>query len=153
MKGRLLVAAVGIPLLLVILYALPKWCTVLAMALLLCIGARELLYTTGILRHSRMVIYSMVMACLVPVWCWLGSNMVLGAAALTLFLLLLFVEALAVYPEVKFGSLCVCLFAGVVFPLGLGAVSRIMMLDQGRFLVIVPIMIPFVNDAGGYFGG
>lgn len=153
MKSRLLVAAVGIPLLLVIILFCPKVCAVAAMSVLLAIAARELLYTTGILRHSRMVIYCMVMAFAVPLWCWAGSSVPVGAALLTAFVLLLFLEALAAYPEIKFGALSACLFAGVIFPLGLSSVSRIMMLEYGRHLVFVPIMIPFINDAGGYFGG
>lgn len=153
MKSRLIVAAVGIPLLLVILLVCPKVCTVVAIAVLMAIGARELLHTTGILRHGRMVVYSMIMAFLVPFWCWVGSPLQAGASALVVFMLLLFCEALAAYPEVKFGSLACCLMAGVVIPLGLSGVSRIIMTDYGRYLVIVPIMIPFINDAGGYFGG
>ena len=53
MKSRLLVAAVGIPLLLVILLVCPKIITVIAISLLSAIGAREMLYTTGIVRHTR----------------------------------------------------------------------------------------------------
>ena len=45
MKSRLLVAAVGIPLLLVILFACPAIVTALAISLLSAIGARAVSYT------------------------------------------------------------------------------------------------------------
>ena len=48
MKSRLLVAAVGIPLLLVILFACPPIVTAVAISLLSAIGAREFKTTTGI---------------------------------------------------------------------------------------------------------
>ena len=153
MKSRLLVAAVGIPLLLVILFVCPKIVTVLAISLLSAIGARELLHTTGILRHTRMLVYTMVMAVLVPLWSYLDSPIVPGAAAVTVLGLLLFIEALLAYPEVKFEGVTGCLFGGIVIPLCLSSIARILLLDTGRHLVLIPIMIPFIADAGAYFAG
>lgn len=153
MKSRLLVAAVGIPLLLVILLACPKVVTALAVAVLAAIGARELLYTTGIVRHTRMVGYSMVMAFLVPLWSYLGCPLIPGAAAAVVFGVLLFAEALHAYPGIKFSGVTGCLFAGIVIPLCLSSVARILMLETGRHLVLVPIVIPFIADAGAYFAG
>ena len=64
MKSRLLVAAVGVPLLLVILLFCPKIITSLALAFLCAVGAREMLLTTGILKHPRMLLYSLRWYCL-----------------------------------------------------------------------------------------
>jgi phosphatidate cytidylyltransferase len=153
MKSRLLVAAVGIPLLLVILFACPKIVTAVAVALLSAIGARELLHTTGIVGRQDMVIFSMIMAFLVPIWSYFGSPIVVGAAAAVVFGLLLFVEALGNYPEVKFESVTGAMFAGLVIPLCLSSVVRIMIMEKGRHLVLVPILIPFLADAGAYFAG
>lgn len=153
MKSRLLVAAVGIPLLLVILLVCPKVCTALAISVLCAIGARELLYTTGIVRHTRMILYSMGMAFLMPLWSYIGCPLVPGAAAAAVFGLLLFTEALLAYPEVKFGGVTGCLFAGVVIPVCLSSIARILLMEQGRYLVLVPILIPFLADAGAYFAG
>ena len=153
MKSRLLVAAVGVPLLLVILLACPKIVTAIAISLLSAIGARELLKTTGILRHSRMLVYSMLAALLIPVWNYFGSPARPFAAGVTVFALLLFLEALLAYPNVKFESVTGALFAGLAIPIGLGAVLRILLLEQGRYLVLIPIMIPFIADAGAYFAG
>lgn len=153
MKSRLLVAAVGIPLLLVILLVCPKLVTVVAVSVLSAIGARELLHTTGILKHERMVGYSMVMAFLVPVWNYFDSPILVGGAGVLVFALLLFAEALGAYPEVKFSGVNGALFAGLVIPMCLGSIARIQLMDQGRYLVLVPIMIPFIADAGAYFAG
>lgn len=153
MKSRLLVAAVGIPLLLVILLVCPKLVTVLAVSVLSAIGARELLHTTGILPHGRMVGYSMLAAFLVPVWGYFGSPILVGAVGVLVFGLLLFAEALAAYPEVKFSGVTGALFAGLAVPMCLGSIARIQLMDQGRYLVLVPIMIPFIADAGAYFAG
>lgn len=153
MRSRLLVAAVGIPLLLVILFLCPKIVTALAISLLSAIGAREMLYTTGIVRHTRMTAYSMAMAFLLPLWSYAGCPILPFATAVAVFALLLFLEALMAYPEVRFESVTGCLFAALAIPLCLGSIARILMLEQGRYYVLVPIMIPFIADAGAYFAG
>lgn len=153
MKSRLLVAAVGIPLLLIILFLCPPVVTAVVIAALSAIGANELLHTTGIVPHKRLVAYGMVMAFLVPFWSFFSGNVFLFAAGVTVYALLLFTETLAAYPDVKFSAVTGALFAGVLIPLCLSAVSRILVADYGRYLVVVPIMIPFISDSGGYFAG
>lgn len=153
MKSRLLVAAVGIPLLLVILFACPEIVTALAISFLSAVGAREMLRTTGIVPHPRMIAYSMIMGVLVPLWSYVGSPILPGAAVTAAFALLLFAEAMAAYPAVKFESVTGCLFAGIVIPLCLSSIVRILLQEQGRYLVLVPILIPFLADAGAYFVG
>lgn len=153
MKSRLLVAAVGIPLLLVILLLCPTFVTGLALGALSAIAVGELLKTTGILTHKRMLVYSMIAAVLVVLWSYLGCPIRPFAAGVTVFVLLLFVEALAAYPNVKFGGVLAAMFAAVVIPMCLSSVLRILMGEHGRHLVLVPILIPFISDAGGYFAG
>ncbi len=153
MKGRLLVAAVGVPLLLVILLVLPKAVTAVVMGLLCAIAARELLKTTGLLKKERMIIEAMVMAFAVPVWCFFGCPLRIGVPVILVFGLLEFTEALAAYPEVKFEGVLSALFAGFVIPMCLGSIVLLLTHDRGRHLVLIPIMIPFVADAGAYFTG
>ena len=153
MKSRLLVAAVGIPLLLVILLFCPKIITAIALAILCAVGAREMLLTTGILKHPRMLLYSMLAALLIPLWSGFGSPILPFAIGTVVFALLLFIEALLAYPEVSFAGVTGALFSGIVIPLCLSGIVRLLIQDQGRFLVLIPIMIPFIADAGAYFAG
>ncbi len=153
MKSRLLVAAVGIPLLLIILFLCPPVVTVLAISALSAIGAYELLHATGIAPHKRMVAYGMIMAFLVPLWSHFSRDMFLAAVAFAIFAAVLFVEALAAYPNVKFSAVSGAFFGGLFIPLCLSAVARILVGEHGKYLVVVPLMIPFISDAGGYFAG
>mgnify|MGYP003307168098 CR=1 FL=1 len=89
MKQRILTAVVLVPLLLAVLYALPKVITVLLFCLLCAVAAYELLYGTGLVRHVRMVAYAVVFAAAVPVWCWLGMNTLAANVALLVFFCLL----------------------------------------------------------------
>ncbi len=153
MKARLLVAAVGIPLLLVILFLCPTIVTALTLSALSAIGTREFLKTTGLVTHVRMLIYSMVMAFLVPFWSYYGSPILPFAIAVLVLGLTLFSEALAAYPAVRFEGVTACLFAALAIPLCLSSIVRIQIGEFGRHYVLVPIMIPFLADAGAYFAG
>lgn len=153
MKSRLLVAAVGIPLLLVILFACPTIVTAIAVALLAAIGAREFLKTTGICPHGGMLICSMAVAFLVPIWSYFGSPILAGAWGVVILGLALFTQALLAYPKVKFEGVAGCLFASLAISMCLSAIVRIQVGDFGRHYVLVPIMIPFIADAGAYFAG
>ena len=153
MKSRLLVAAVGIPLLLVILFVCPKIVTTLAICLLSAIGIRELLYTTGIAAQKTMLYAAMDMGVFLPLCCYFGLSLTAMTGLTVVFALIVFIEALRTYPEVRFASVSGTLFAGVAIPLCLGSIARILGLEQGRYLVLVPILIPFLSDAGAYFVG
>lgn len=153
MKSRLLVAAVGIPLLLVILFLCPPVVTAVALGVLSAIAVSELLKTTGILTDMPMVVCSMVAAVLVAAWSYLGCPVLPFVVGTVIFGLIIFCLALRAYPEVKFMGVLAAMFAGVVIPLCLTSILRIMLGDYGRHLVVVPIMIPFIADAGAYFAG
>ena len=124
MKSRLLVAAVGVPLLLVILLVCPAIVTALSLSFLCAVGAREMLKTTGILDHARMIGYSMLFAFLVPIWSYFGSPLLPFVIGTVIFALLLFTESLLAYPHVRFESVTGALFAGIVIPLCLSSILR-----------------------------
>ena len=100
MKSRLLVAAVGIPLLLVILFACPAIVTALAISLLSAIGAREFTKTTGINTNEGMLFVTMAAAFLLPIWSYFGNPILIGAIGVVILGLVLFTQALLAYPQV-----------------------------------------------------
>ena len=153
MKSRLLVAAVGIPLLLVILFACPTIVTAVAISLLSAIGAREFTKTTGINQNEGMILVTMAAAFLLPIWSYFGSSILVGAAGIVVLGLVLFTQALLAYPKVKFEGVAGCLFAALAIPMCLSSIVRILVGEYGRHYVLVPIMIPFIADAGAYFAG
>ena len=88
MKSRLLVAAVGIPLLLVILFVCPKIVTTLAICFLSAVGIRELLYTTGIATRNTMLYAAMDMGVFLPLCCYFGLSLTAMAALIVVFALI-----------------------------------------------------------------
>ena len=153
MKQRILTAVVLVPLLLAVLYALPKVVTVLLFCLLCGLAAYELLCGTGLVRHVRMVAYAVVFAAAVPVWCWLGMNTLAANVALLVFFCLLFMEIMLSGMRIGFDKCAMTLAAGLIVPYLLSAISRILTPDGGRYVVLVPFVVAFLSDSGAYFIG
>ena len=153
MKQRIIVAAIALPLLLVVLLVLPKVATAILLALICAVAAWELMCVTKFVRHLRLFLYSAVMAAAVSVWSWLGCPRGLGLVLLLVYFTLLAAELLRAHTALPFQVLCVSAFAALVVPLFLTALVRLQMMDNGRFLVLVPCVIAFTADSGAYFIG
>ena len=69
MKTRIIVAAVGLPLLLVVLLVLPTVATGILIAAMCVVAVYELLLRTGLVRDIRLVAASALMALFVCLWC------------------------------------------------------------------------------------
>ena len=161
MLVRILAAAVGLPLLLAVVLLLPPIGTAVLFALACMVGAYEMLWRTGILKHKRIVCYTAVMAAAVVMWSWLRACAVVSEQMLWLSMLLglflyaclLFTELLAAHTELKFTALCVALFSGVVYPFLIGALVRLRGMECGTYYIIVAFLISMVADSGAYFVG
>jgi len=55
--------------------------------------------------------------------------------------------------EVSVPQLMACLFGGILIPLGLTALVELKCMEQGRYLVLLAVLLTFVTDAAAYFVG
>lgn len=157
MKTRIISAAVSIPLLLLILFALPPVFTAVLLAAMCAIGAYELLFGTGFVKHPRLIAYSMLMAVLVSIWCYCGCPYVWGLAGGLCFCFLLFGEMLISKAKLPFDKMMLCIAAGLLVPYLLSSILRIRMMELGIFYVLLPFVMAFMSDSGAcivgvYFG-
>ena len=153
MKTRILAAAVLVPLLLIILLALPKIIATIVFALLMALSAYELLYRTGLVRHVRLVLWSALMAIAVTLWSYFDAVHDYAVIGILLFLIALFGEMMYDHVKVHFDTLAMCIVAGLVMPYLQTSLIRILDLKLGRYLILVPFAIAFLSDAGAYFVG
>ncbi len=159
MLTRILAAAVGLPLLLVVVLLLPPLATAILFALACAVAAYEMLWRTGILRHRRILAYSVLMAAATVLWSLMRST----ASARTLWLSaliglfvfssLLFCELLAGHTKLRFSAVCVALFSGVIYPFLIGALVRLRCMEGGKYYILVAFLISMVADSGAYFVG
>ena len=155
MKSRLIVAAIGIPLLLVVLCVLPPFATAVLFGAVCCIGVHELFHVMGLGERKAAMALCMVSAAavqaLVLLWGY-GSVLYL----ILPFLVLLFLLWVAYYEKDRpFGTegLAGAVFSGLLVPLGLAAMTALRCGENGRLLVLAPLFVTFTGDSGAYFVG
>lgn len=154
MKTRVIAAAVLLPLLLIIVLALPDIFTVLLFGAAAAIAAYELLYNTGLIKHPRLIIYSMVMAFMVSLWCYFDQNYAWGLLGVLAFCACLFGEMMGSHVKIRFDQLGLCFVAGLILPFLLTSIVRIHATAKiGRYLVLIPFVLAFSSDSGAYFIG
>ena len=153
MKIRILSAAIALPLFLAVLLVPVTWPTALLLAAMCAIGARELLWATGLVPHKRLVAYAMICGALVCLWSYLGCPRWLGLAGVTAFFLAQAGELLAAHAKLSFSEIAAMAFAGLLVPLLLSALVRIRCMDHGAALIFMPLVLAFTSDSGAYFAG
>lgn len=155
MKTRIIVAAIGLPLLLIILCFLPYPATTILFAVVNVLGTWEIYHILHIEGRVGAMALTMLtgagmqfLICITGYWrCYILCLP---------FLLLLFLCWIAYYEqELPFGleGLAASLFSGLLVPLGLGAMTVLRSMWGGRELVLAPLVVTFVGDSGAYFAG
>ena len=153
MKTRILAAVVLLPLLLLFLLVLPKVCTAVLFSFMAALGAYELMQGTKLVTHTRLTIYAMVFAFLVPLWSFFGRVYALALVGILVFTALLYMELLISKCKLPYSNVAVTFMAGIVVPFMLSAVVRIYATEKGIYLVFIPFVLSMVSDTGAYFAG
>ena len=153
MKTRIIAAAVLVPILFLLVLVAPEIVAAIVFSLLLSIAAYELLYRTRLVRHIRLVIYSCIMAAAVGMWSYFGAVHAYFVIGIMVFVALLFSEMMANHVKVRFEAISMCCMAGAVVPYLLSALIRILVMYNGRDVIMIPFVVAFLSDAGAYFAG
>ncbi len=153
MKTRVIAALSLLPVFLLILLACPVWATAILVAAMSAVAVHELLITAGLLKNIRITAYSAAAAAAISLWSGFGCPRVWGAAIVFLYFIALFAELLAAQTNLPLHKLCVAAFAALAVPYMLSAMVRILYMEQGRFYIIVALILAFTSDTGAYFAG
>lgn len=153
MKTRIITAGVLVPLLLLVLYAAPTIVTAILFSVICALAAFELLYSTGAVRHPRLVAYSVIAAIMVPLWSYFGRDSAWALAGILLFVSVLFMEIMMSDLLLRFEKISICFVAGVLIPFMLSSMVRIIARPDGRYLILIPFIVGFLTDSGAYFVG
>lgn len=153
MKKRIISAVVLIPLLLVLALAAPKIVSAVVYGLLMALGSYELLYRTKLVEHVRLVVYACIMAFAVTMWSYFGAVHSYAVLMVMAFVIVLFAEMMIDHVHVHVDMVTLTMFAGLLVPYLLGALIRILSMKIGRYVILVPFIVAFLNDSGAYFVG
>lgn len=153
MLGRILVALVGIPLLILILFFSPVIVLTVVFAILCGIAAYELLGATKAVHNRRLVVYAIVFAALVPFWYYFGCRATGAVAGVFVLVLLLFGEAIASQQTLKAEELAMTVFAALVVPSMLSVFVLMADMEHARLYMFLPFVSAFTSDAFALFAG
>ena len=153
MKTRIIAAAVLVPVLFIVVLLAPVSAAAVILGILLAIASYELLYRTGLVRHPRLVMYSSVMAFAISMWSYWGAVRAYFVLLKMVYVMLLFAEMMMDHIKVRFEMVSMCVVSGVIIPYLLSALVRILTMDVGRYVILIPFIAAFMSDAGAYFAG
>ena len=157
MKTRIITAAVGIPVLLVVLLIAPLWVAGVAMGLICTLAAYEMLHMA--LGKSPRRLYFSVMLCafVLPVMFSIGLEFSWAVGVLLLLFFVLSIEQMVSYAghwRITLDMIAVAMLAGGVLPIMLSTLLRIGLIETvGRVRMMLPFVIAFGSDTGAYFTG
>ena len=154
MKARILVAVVAVPVLFFVLFFLPPFCTAI-LAAVICAGVVPEYYKAVWPEAPKVLRWlTLFFAVIMPLSALLGS--VGLAAAAVLFLFILFAYGISSYEREKanaFEDLLKCLFVGAVNPAMMACLVLLKNQENGKLLVMLPIVITWCCDSAAYFAG
>lgn len=153
MKTRILAAVALLPLLLIVVLALPSIYTAILFGLMAAIGAYELLWRTGLVKVRSLVAATAVFAFLTCLWSGLGHPYVWALTGVLAFAAILYGHVLASHAKLPFEKICICLAGGLLIPFLFGAIVRLRSMENGTFYILIPCVLAFLPDTGAYFAG
>ena len=72
---------------------------------------------------------------------------------LMVYTMALFAEMMLNHVKIHFETISMCFVSGVIIPYLLTALIRILTMDIGRYVILIPFIVAFMSDAGAYFTG
>ncbi|MBS1450643.1 MAG: phosphatidate cytidylyltransferase [Oscillospiraceae bacterium] len=159
MKQRLLVAAIGVPLLIVVLVILPPVAAWILTAAIAAAAAWELLHTAG--KHVTPLVYAltMLMAVLTVAyismdgwWTAVGDRLYFACAYV--FVAALFLIAVVTHGKetaLPFATVAVCIVGGLLFPAMYSCIA--LLRNVSPAFVLMPFVIAFIGDSFSMLGG
>jgi len=158
MAKRILVAVIFVPLLVIVMLFLPPVVMAVLVALISAVACFELLRATGEGKVSApMQAVSILAAGVIPLGAWLSAaKMTVGGCAFAV-MAVSFWCAIRAYDEqgspIGFYHVLLTLFGGILIPTGLSALVTLKCMENGKYLVMLAVMLAFITDGGAYFAG
>lgn len=156
MVTRTIVAVVLAPLFFVFLFVLPPVYLAVLMSVIVAMASYEFLRATRVEHHHSMYMMVALSAAVIPLGYWKGCGSMVVLIAALMLMTGLFVVSIRLFNEdqgLPFEQILCCLFAGLIVPIFLSSLVRLRVMEQGKFLVLLPIICAFLTDGGAYFVG
>ena len=156
MKKRVLFAAVGIPVLLLVLFAAPEWATSAMCALLAAVASYELMHAVGgeqwellpampVLAAAMTGALGTPMLGIAPIW------MLAGLFAVVLYAFIMAIITHGKEKQLGFATLAAGILSATALPAGFASLALLRCVSPA--LAIAPLVGAFMSDTGAFFAG
>ena len=156
MATRIIVSVVLAPLFFIVLFFLPPvWLTVVV-AGIVALASYELLKATKAADNALIYVCTALAAAAIPFGHLAGLDVMVTEIAALLLMVVAFLEAIHRYDgerAVPAEHVLFCLFGGVMIPTFLSSLIDLKLMENGRYLVLLPVICAFLTDTGAYFAG
>ena len=156
MKNRIIVAVICVPILFIVMFFLPSYILAGVVSLICAVSAYELMFSIGTKRNDRITVYSVVAAALIPFGVYFNITEYAVITILLIMMFSFFIEAIRVFKRIKpltLEHLLIGLFGGFIIPLMLSTLVGLRNMQEGRLIVLIPVISAFITDGGAYFSG
>ena len=153
MAVRTAAGAVLLAMTVFIIFIAPSWVLPIAISIVSAIAVYEMLHSTGFVKSKRLIIYSIIMALLIPMWAFLDKIPELATAGLFLFVFLLLIDCLTEPRNTALEVISGVFLTATVIPLFLSSLVDLYFMENGRFLVSIPIIAAYSSDVFAYLVG
>ena len=153
MKKRVIVAAIGVPALIAVIYALPPICFTILVAALSMIAVHEALWSTGCVKNAVVSGLSLALAGVVPFWVAYDGRPFPALVGAFVYVVALFAVAISSHYSVTLEKMGSAFFLSVIIPFMLSSLLRIYKSELGVYFVLLPIAVAFLSDAFALFAG
>ena len=151
MKSRLLVSAVGVPLILVVILWAPVWVLAAALAALAGIAGWEMMKCVGAEKARPLGGIAVAGAVAHVLQAYRGSAFL--TAVLVVLTLGIFAYAVFRAGEVKFLQICAALFSMFAIPYAFASFLRLDAAGYHRGFLLLPLLFSFASDTFAFFVG
>jgi len=157
MLTRTIVGLVFAVIYLTFLVVLPPVGLAVGLAGVGALASYELLRAVKAAVHPCMYVATALAAAAIPLGFWAGKGTMVTYAAIVLLMITLFFVAVRHYDNgdnaVHYQQIMICLFGGLLVPVCLSAMVQLRCMENGRFLVLLPVVCASLTDVGAYFVG
>ncbi|NLV86016.1 MAG: phosphatidate cytidylyltransferase [Clostridiales bacterium] len=156
MATRIIVAAIAIPLLLLLIFLAPLWAFAILAGTISAGAALELLGCVDSTMPRRFRVYAAISGFLTSLFWGFEKTQAFSSLPMYLLCLIMFAELMLSFrkqEQISFETLLQVLFAGAVMPLLLSWLVRIGQRENFSVYLLLPFVAAFSSDSGGYFAG
>lgn len=152
MTTRIISALVAVPLFFLIFYFGPIWFVPFAIGILSAIAAFELLRASGLHKSRYITVLCCAFAFGITPWNYYCADIWSGGC-LFLFVLLLFLKIILHFNDFTVENIAFACLAGFIIPYFFSTLMRIMDMEYGYYLFLIPFVAAWLTDTFALFSG